>query len=595
MTLALISGCTNGNQLSGSLVQTGSGNAGSSAPSTTPVPAPTPVGNPTPNPTPVSTPIPTPNLTPIPTPVSTPIPTPIPTPVVGGGHNIFISQNGGTFAGGSVCNGQNTVAVGTSNNATYKPGDVLNLCGVITSGFYMNSSGSSGNPITVKFDTGARISPPFCNGICFNLGGSNWVVVDGGSPCGPGTACSTAEFANQTGYPAGLTGIIEATSNGTSAQNKKDGQLVSASGSNVEIRNLVIRNEYRRTSTTDLFSTYDLANAIRTYNSNVSVHDSVIHDSGTGWMIASSPVSNISLYNTSIYHTNWEYGHGSGNTGQQSNISIHDNHFGDVSVWDDTATPTGQNSHYHHNRIMMYQVGTVAVANAFNGLYIYNNLFDGQVGCCSTSEIFFDGGPFLNTYIYNNIFNAIGNPQGVDNAILQETGGAPDTEWSYNNTVIGAGGSVEFQDCVQLEGSTVVFQNNVVSSCANLVQTKSNTPVISASNNIYAAGGGVNANQGGGIFQWGASGTNSFTLAGWQNSSHQDTSGTQYFSSFLSLKLNTDATVQSGSPVIGAGTNLTSVCMSNPNLAALCFTTSAGHTRTPSSRPATGPWDAGAY
>jgi len=176
------------------------------------------------------------------------------------------------------------------------------------------------------------------------------------------------------------------------------------------------------------------------------------------------------------------------------------------------------------------------------------------------------------------------------------SGGALDAIWTYNNTILGAGGSTENQDCVQLEGTTLVFENNAVANCNTLVQTKSDTPSITTRNNIYAAGGGSIS---GDAWQWGPTSTNCGTLSCWQAASGGDAGPpSAYYSSFTSLLLNNNGSISSaGSPLSGKGTNLYSLCggQPSPGIGALCYDTSAGHTRTPVARPSSGAWDVGAY
>ena len=118
----------------------------------------------------------------------------------------------------TACNGQTAITYSTFNAASLSPNDLTYICGTITTNaaqIIPNGSGTSGNPITIKFDTGASFSPAACNlgggsNICFNLNGLSWIVVDGGTPCGPGTACNSDEEGNVSDD----TGVISNTANG---------------------------------------------------------------------------------------------------------------------------------------------------------------------------------------------------------------------------------------------------------------------------------------------------------------------------------------------------------------------------------------------
>jgi len=495
----------------------------------------------------------------------------------------YVSQNGGVFSGGTACNGQTTISIATFNGNTYSAGAQIYFCGAITTAVTERGSGASGNPITITFDTGARVSLPYCNSQCFSTGSNNYITINGGTPCGPGTSCTTTEAANPTGYPSGITGIIEATDSGSSLDHQpSSGQLLIGSGTNIIIENLILRNEYVRTVSSDDVPNNTLSDAVAWYNSYLSVHDSTIHDVCTGLMNMASPVSYISFYDNNVWNANWGYGHGSGGTGLQEYIYIYNNHFGSPLNWDDPV-----NNPYHHNRIMMYQNGTPSSSDAYEYVYIYNNLMDGNMGCCSTSDVFFDVGPFINTYLFNNITTNVGQAYHVDNDYFTLGGGTLDTIWLYNNTSLGAGGSTETGGCIGFMGTTITLQNNIAADCNTLIPASEST-TLTASNNLYGAGG-AGGGGGGWIWQWNS--TNCTTLSCWQSATSTDTTGTAYYASFSSLKVNSDGTLQAGSPAISGGANLYGVCSGQPNpgLGALCYDM-AGN-----ARPSSGAWDLGAY
>jgi len=80
----------------------------------------------------------------------------------------YVAQSAGTFNGGTACNGQTTISAATFNSTKNSPGDVDYVCGTITGSaggavLTVVGSGSSGNPITLIFDTGASLSAPYCN------------------------------------------------------------------------------------------------------------------------------------------------------------------------------------------------------------------------------------------------------------------------------------------------------------------------------------------------------------------------------------------------------------------------------------------------
>lgn len=495
-------------------------------------------------------------------------------PISSFGVTTYVSQNGGTFSGGTACNGQSAVSIATFDASKPNAGDVVWLCGTLTTYLGVYGSGTSRSHITVNWDSGAKISLPYCNSKCIDTSTNQYIDFNGGTACGPGTTCNSTEHSG--GSVA--TGVIEATANGSSLANQvTPTQGILIGGGNITISNMIIRNLYVHSSSSD---TCCDAYGVEWVASGVTVHDSTLHDVSVGVFGGSSGTSggsNLTVYNNDIYNTNWGLSGGTATGQVNSNWLIHDNHFGAQENWDDAA------DHFHHDRVFLYD-GCSGCGN-FNGVYIYNNLFDGATGANGTAQMYWGGGSEQNAYVFNNIFNNGGQANGLDNALLEETGGSADTVWNYNNTIIGAGAGVEVQDCVQLEGSTVIFENNVVTGCNTLVLTKSDTPAIAADYNQYAGASKTS------VWDWGASGTNCTTLSCWQTATGGE-SHSAYYSSQSSLDINGSGVPQAGSPLLGAGTNLTSSC--SGSLTALCSTSSAGDTMTPVARASSGAWDVGA-
>ncbi|MGH6875769.1 MAG: hypothetical protein ACREHV_00165, partial [Rhizomicrobium sp.] len=130
-------------------------------------------------------------------------------------NTVYISQSGGTFSGGSACNGQATQTPAFFNTASnwttatptgnkIGPGTTVYLCGTFTatagtSGYLtFQGSGTSGNPITLLADSGVVFKAPYWgqNG-AITASGVSYITVNGNS-----------------------TGIIEATANGTNLANQ---------------------------------------------------------------------------------------------------------------------------------------------------------------------------------------------------------------------------------------------------------------------------------------------------------------------------------------------------------------------------------------
>ena len=109
-------------------------------------------------------------------------------------------------------------------------------------------SGTAGQPITVQFQPGAKLSEPYCDTTygCLSIVGQSYVSVDGNH-----------------------TGVIEATANGTGLANQQpDLGIYLQNTSNIVIENLTIQNLYVHSSPTDTAISSKSQYAIEDYNGN---------------------------------------------------------------------------------------------------------------------------------------------------------------------------------------------------------------------------------------------------------------------------------------------------------------------------------------
>jgi MYXO-CTERM domain-containing protein len=502
----------------------------------------------------------------------------------------YVSQEGGKFSGGKACDGQSTIAVATFDSMALSPGDVVWLCGTLMKTVHIGGSGHASSVITVNFDTGASISLPVCNDetfgpTCLALDANSYITIDGGEPCGPGTSCSSSDSG---------TGIIEATENGTGlAYSVTNTSGINASGSNIAISNLVVRNLYRHTSTSDTgcCGNGDVP-SFYSIGSNNTMHDCTLHDMGTAWR-QDGTGDNISFFNNELENYNWGFQSGTYGTIIISNYLIHDNHFGSSLAEDDVA------DHNHHDDIFIF--GDTNDNGATNGLWIYNNLFDGNPGVDMTGRIYLSGSHPYNCAIYNNVF--VDSVNGVANADIEVTGGTANSTTKestdcgiYNNTVIGASiTNKQNTNAVQTQG-VITFENNALTNAAALINLQDGSggggpPTIQLMD-YNAYGLGANGTGGSGD-NWQEPAKQFNTLAGWQTYAGEAHSTWTPTGAVPGLGLSATGVPRSGSPLIAAGANLSSLCTGN--LAALCSDTTAGHTRAASPRPKTGPWTVGAY
>lgn len=461
----------------------------------------------------------------------------------------YIAQSSAGLANGTSCANADAVT-GTefTTAGNWSGGKTWRLCGTFTGtvGSTMITalgSGSSGNPITILFESGAQLTAPRWSAStgAIDLNTRSYIVLDGGSN---GSIVATANGSGLT-YQSGCRGVV-------------------STGGNVEIKNLLISNMYQHTSSSDNTVDQTQVNSIFFSGSNVSIHDNVISDAG--WAIYQRYINgdgNVSIYRNSISRSDHGWALATLTAGGSSGpFSFYNNHVYSYANWDVTGND------YHHDGIHCFTVAAGAAAH-ITALNIYNNLFEGPVGASMTAHIFLEGGsgggatPCMDSssraYIFNNVFLA---DQYIANGLLGQSGVAE----IYNNTLLGKdnGGGV----CAGLDVGTT-FKNNVVSGCNQLVKCGTCSGMTVDYNAYGVATNGFVCN---GNFY------STDQLASWRTCVGGDSN------SFVNgtLLLNSNGTVQSGSPVIGAGVNLSGLGITPLN------TDKAGVTRGSS-------WDIGAY
>ena len=465
-------------------------------------------------------------------------------------------------------------------SSDWAAGTTIHLCGTITSTVTVLASGKAGSVITVKWEPGARISQPVAQAINLN-GTKGYLLFDGGSACGPTTVCNAVESMHQTSYATGQTGIIEATANGSALPNHNPTSqaFYGCDGCHdIEIRNLIIRNLYQHTSVSDATSSADsgsfafeciAGSSSGCAGGTVSIHDSTIHDNGNAIGFSHVTVATtFNVYAIDFYHNNWAIA--VTGTGQRT-VNFHDNHIHDVTNWDTTADV------FHHNGMHIFMTSSTDSL----GINFYNNLSDGDWGnCCTTSTgIFVDTGGWTtpnNVNVYNNL--AIQYPGNLAPA------------WEYaahsgifaNNMALGVANTPSNTNAIVIGATStnITLENNVIQGYGQYLYVQPGANFVVFDYNSYGPAGmsGVN--------KWEYETAGSDTFSGWQAVCSCDAHG-QYNSN---LVLSSLGTPQSGSPLIGAGANLTFL-----GISPLDSGTTAGGSRLPNTRPASGAWDAGAY
>lgn len=487
--------------------------------------------------------------------------------VLSSATDIYIAQNSAGGNTGADCADAHSASWFNSssnwgtNSTQIAAGTTVHLCGTFTgsagvSVLTVQASGKSGNVIEVLFESGATLTAPYWSTAgAINLGGYANLLVDGGT-----------------------NGIIQATANGSGLANQQVNTGIYTTGGNVEIRNLTIANLYVHSSAADTAVDQTQVNCIRFSGSNISIHNNTMHDAG--WCLYEpyqSGDGTISIYDNTIYNIDHGWALATSQAGGSSGpFNFYSNQVYGYANWDST------NDAYHHDGVHCYTSGTGGNPAHITGLNIYNNLFQGPVGQNVTAHVFLEGGSSSSATpcadssspvaVYNNVMVA---DQPINNGLMGLFSGNYSI---YDNTMIGSSTSNGVCFSANSLVSGMLFKNNVLSTCNQLINI-SNSISFTPDYNSYG-NGGSNA------FVCNNNYYNTNQLSSWQSCIGGDSHST--YNSNLSL--SSLGMPQSASPVIGAGTNLTSLGMTT-----LDSDTTAGDTRTPSARAASGSWDIGAY
>lgn len=474
--------------------------------------------------------------------------------------NYYVAQTSHGSGSGSSCGNAGPVS-SLSTTTEWTPGNVIGLCGKITSEIVALGSGSRGKPITLYFEPGASISQPACPTACLTLSNESYIIVDGGQ-----------------------NGVIENTANGTGLGNSVGDQGIAADPCpNCTIENLTIRNIYVRRSQSDTTAGAANSACMTVSGSNLTVANNTMEFAH--WCVNldenNHPMdTNLRFYGNDISQTDHgfvlEFYNNPGGAGLGP-FYFYANHVHDYAVWDTSAADD-----YHHDGLHCYSSGT-GQPDIGGGLYIYDNVWGGNVGQNDTAQIFLegtpDGTPCSTTsspiWIFNNVVE--GSRYGTPtNDYLTLSAG---TEHILNNTILGDGGSCLVYNN---DSSTATVENNVISDCSQEISNTGHTNgPVSADHNIFADGQGSNTY----VCKGNYFAANRFPS--WQSC----IGGDSHSSAPASAGVNSDGTLQADSPAAGAGANLHSLCIGQPNpgLGALCESING------TSRSSTGAWNAGAY
>jgi hypothetical protein len=471
--------------------------------------------------------------------------------------DLYVAQSSSQTSGGGSCG--SPLSIGWFNNPAswgsgsnqIGPGTTVHLCGTFRGAageqlLKVRSSGSSGNPITLKFESGAIFTAPYWSPLgAIYANGVSYITIDGGT-----------------------NGVIQNTANGTGMAFHSDSRAVYAVRcTGCTVQNLNVSNLYVRTSSSDLTVNQTAVNCVYFNNSNNFTVKN-ISCNHAGWAIAGFG-NNFTLEHSNI--SNIDHGLAFGPPSGISGLSIHDNHIHDFANWD-SAT-----NRYHHDGLHIWGQRGGSIANGS----IYNNLFDGDSGVNITADIYLQDS-VRSVSVYNNVFTAPKNR--VLNVLwfaAGSTGMNASQNSAYNNT-IAAGG--------QKAGSAMFVQSQMdFTAQNNILQGGSSDISIQGGGTLSSKGIDHNTYQD--LFAdyrdtntFGIQGAVYHDLPGWQRACHCD-ANSRLVPGVHILK-GAVGQLLPGSVGISAGTNLTTVAL---GILAPLAADKAG-----APRPVSGPWDMGA-
>ena len=447
------------------------------------------------------------------------------------------------------------------------PGTTVHICGTISapagaSGFLtFQGSGVPGNPITLKFEDGAVLTAPYwgVNGAIYAYG-QQYLLIDGGA-----------------------SGVIQATANGTHLANQQSNgngvyfYLVT----NSEVKNLTISNMYVHSSPDE--NGGNTSAIFVTGGTNVTVDNNTIHDVRFG-IFQNFPggtvITNFAIYGNTIYNichgiANWD-----GNTGAvQNGLLIHDNTIHDFSNWDEPGNS------FHHDGI---HISTAHTGAAINRAQLYNNYLSGDPGTEITAYIYMsgDGAGITGTFVFNNVIVDTSSANGVSNGYINNNGAR---NFLFNNTIQGFqdsnNGGVAIQEGVGGTGGGDFIYNNILSRGSEGLYFHETGIAAAIDYNLYYNVATVALCD---------DSCNAQTLPNWiacTSSAHGCPAVHDKNSSVANPELNPGSNppyqlTSSSSAAWQKGMNLSAYCATVP---AACFD------KLGNPRPATGPWDIGAY
>jgi hypothetical protein len=526
-------------------------------------------------------------------------------------QNIYITQNG-SASGNCTSNVQTPAFFNNSGNwgsgaNQIGPGTTVLLCGTFTSSaqggnvLTVQGSGTSGNPVTILFDTGAKMNS------------TGWWGSYNADACSTCTGAITVNGVNYITIDGGSNGIIQNLLNGTPGNSCASGTCTQQSGNNgslgihlngdfLIVRNLTIQNIYSNNgSSSNASDTGGIATAdIRVDGpaTNIQIYNNTLNNARAGiWGgfngstgPSGCPGSGDCIYNNSISDHAWQMTLNS--VGSNNMVNVYGNNIGDIAGtpgWLNWQYPTDQ---YHQDGIFIWGSSNNQVVHAA----VYNNYIHGDLGQGSPSGMIYCASNGVNgsgtgcaLTAFNNIVVGTGSAASNDQIIavkLDATGTNMGPIVLYNNTFVGGAYTLELYNESGGPSFALTAKNNIFSAGSSgspewfIHQENGGSPIssVTASNNLYYNGGNSAWNLNGGQYS---------SLSAWHTACNCDAAP----STVANPNLTSTYTLQSGSPATGLGSNLTSMNMNPLDVSYNLITRASSGSCTVG---VAGCWDAGA-
>jgi hypothetical protein len=252
---------------------------------------------------------------------------------------VYVSQSGGSVSCGADGT-QSTESIATFNGGSQIAGNTYKLCGNFTTAMTPSSSGTSGSPITVFFETGAEFTPGVCpsNG-CIDIQNLAYVVVDGGTACGwvglTEVSCNGKILPTASGTAYGNGGTQSITIEGTNC-------------ANCEIRNLELSTyvvaQGDTNPTADMWGIHQGGES--TVGATFYVHNNIIHDtsSAIAFVPGSMGDSGFHYEHNYIYNINSGSDISNNGNGTVTQALVDNNYYGTTANWDEPGCSSHHNS-----------------------------------------------------------------------------------------------------------------------------------------------------------------------------------------------------------------------------------------------------------